>query len=292
MSKRSFLCSVAVFCAAAAFPQSSQPRVAAVGQQFQTLPSPLPQGQTLDSARCVVLYRHTYPVDNFTDGFRTAEDRLTLQIGERVCKTFSHDLHLWDRNLTYGEKNKFQLRFDRIDYEIFRNYPAGRFTVQRRIPYSRILQGSTQVVEYSEPLPQVEWAISDEADSVAGYRCLRAEGRFGGRLWIVWFAPELPFSVGPWKLGGLPGLILRAEDSAGDYRFECERIAAEVQPVLLYDWHPAKMSKPRWQKTERRMFEHPADYFSRNGEIRVLDLTTHQPLDGEWTVRYNPIELE
>lgn len=256
------------------------------------MPSPLPASQVLDTAQCIVFYRAAYPVDNFSDGFVEAEDLLTLQIGRTVSKTFSHDLHLWDRNLTYGEKNKFRFRANMVDYEIFRNYPTGRMTAQHRIPYSRILQGSTQVVEYSEPVPQIEWRITEKVDSIGDYRCIRANGRFGGRDWRVWFAPDLPFAVGPWKLGGLPGLILRAEDVSGDYRFEFDGIITEAEPIVCYDWHPVKMSKAKWQKIERRMYEHPMDYFSKNGEIKVLDMKTHQPLDGEWKVRYNPLELE
>lgn len=270
----------------------AQPRITAVSQQFQTLPAQLSVQEVLDTARCVVHYRYFYPVDNFSDGFRTAEDRLTLQIGEQVSKTFSHDLHLWDRNLTYDEKNEFQFRLDMVDYEVFRNYPAGRITVQHRVPYSRLLQGSTQVVEYDEPMPQTEWHITDEADTIGGYRCIRARGRLGGRDWTVWFAPELPFTVGPWKLGGLPGLILRAEEAANNYRFEFDGISVQTEPIVLYDWHPVRMSKAKWFKTERHMHEHPADYFSKNGAIEVLDSKTHRTLEGEWKVRYDPIESE
>ena len=147
-------------------------------------------------------------------------------------------------------------------------------------------------MEYNELVPQIEWRITDKVDSIGDYRCIRAEGRFGGRDWIAWFTPEIPFAVGPWKLGGLPGLILRVEDASGDYRFEFDGISTETEPIVCYDWHPVRMSKAKWQKIERRMYEHPMDYFSKNGEIKVLDMKTHQPLDGEWKVRYNPLELE
>ena len=35
-----------------------------------------------------------------------------------------------------------------------------------------------------------------------------ATTHFRGREWKVWFSEEIPLSLGPWKLGGLPGLIL------------------------------------------------------------------------------------
>ena len=270
---------------------AAQVKLVAISRELQTMASPLPASQCLDSTVCVVLYRHTYPRDDFKGGFRKAEDLMTLQIGRQVSKSFSHDLNLWDRNLTYGENNRIRYRFDMVDYDLFRNHPAGRITVQHRIPYSRMLQGMLQVVEYEEPLPVVAWDISERRDTVCGYPCFYAEGRFAGRKWRVWFAPDLPFPVGPWKLGGLPGLILKAEDSDSDYSFEATRIATEQQPILLYDWHPVRMSKSKWLRTERRMHTRPSDFFTRNGEVEVLDPQTRQPLD-DWTIPYNPIERE
>lgn len=32
-----------------------------------------------------------------------------------------------------------------------------------------------------------------------------------------WYAPEIALNKGPWKFNGLPGLILKVEDSKGDY---------------------------------------------------------------------------
>ena len=76
----------------------AQVKLAAISRELQTMSSPLPASQCLDSTLCVVLYRHTYPRDDFKGGFRKAEDLMTLQIGRQVSKSFSHDLNLWDRN--------------------------------------------------------------------------------------------------------------------------------------------------------------------------------------------------
>lgn len=258
---------------------------------MQTMPSPLPKSETLDTTQYVVLYTCIYPVDNFAGGFNAVEDVLVLQIGSRICKTFSQNLHLWDRNLSFKEQNKIPFRSDYVDFEIFNNYPQNKITVQHRIPNSRLLQGSTQVVEYTEPIPAIDWKIIERTDSIAGYSCVCAEGRFGGRDWVAWFTPQIPMSYGPWKLGGLPGLILQAEDASGDYKFEIQSVGKASELILRYDWHPVKMSKAKWMQTERKMYEHPKDYFSQNGEIRVMN-NEGKPLEEELTIRYNPIELE
>lgn len=52
-----------------------------------------------------------------------------------------------------------------------------------------------------------------ETDTVLGYLCQKAEAEFRGRKWYAWFSMEIPYNFGPWKLGGLPGMILKAEDS-------------------------------------------------------------------------------
>lgn len=127
---------------------------------------------------------------------------------------------------------------------------------------------------------------------ILGYDCARATTTFRGRSYTVWFTPEIPIPSGPWKLGGLPGLILKAEDETGAYKFEIRRISTKNVPIEHYAWKPVHMSKQHWRKTERRMYDQPMDYFSKNGEIQVLDIKTHELLQEEWKVRYNPIERE
>ena len=65
----------------------------------------------------------------------------------------------------------------------------------------------------------VDWKIHEDTLTVMDYLCQRATTSFRGRDYEVWFAPEIPINDGPWKLYGLPGLILKVRDSEDLFSF-------------------------------------------------------------------------
>ncbi|RZK64684.1 MAG: GLPGLI family protein [Pedobacter sp.] len=71
-----------------------------------------------------------------------------------------------------------------------------------------------------EDAPQIAWKIEKDTMSFSGIACQKATAKFKGRNWIAWYATELPFPSGPWKLNGLPGLIISAKDDKNEVMFE------------------------------------------------------------------------
>jgi GLPGLI family protein len=61
--------------------------------------------------------------------------------------------------------------------------------------------------------PTINWKLSNDTANFSGLNCLRATASFEGKDWEVWYAPSVPFPSGPWKLSGLPGLIVEAYDT-------------------------------------------------------------------------------
>lgn len=83
--------------------------------------------------------------------------------------------------------------------------------------------------EGSMPLELPQWDITEEEEEQSGYRCKKAEGKYLGRDWTIWFTEEIPVNVGPWLLWGAPGLIVYAKDSENVLSFRLsfvEKIAA------------------------------------------------------------------
>ena len=77
-------------------------------------------------------------------------------------------------------------------------------------------QYAKELCKYTEPIDELQWTIiEDSTSTILGYECIMATADYHGRKWAAWFAPEIPVSFGPWKLHGLPGLILQATANGG-----------------------------------------------------------------------------
>ena len=80
--------------------------------------------------------------------------------------------------------------------------------------------------------PRLEWTFGEGEKEVCGYPCQQARTRYGGRDWTVWYTPGIPAAFGPWKLGGLPGLILEAEDAEGLHHFSATAVRRAACPIV------------------------------------------------------------
>ena len=113
---------------------------------------------------------------------------------------------------------------------------------------------------YTEPLSEMQWTISaDSTATVLGYECVMAESNYHGRHWTAWFTPEIPLPFGPWKLHGLPGLILEAEANGG-FSFAAtglERTDRIMSPMYMKD---------DYTKVDRKEALKNAEYFANNEE--------------------------
>ena len=89
---------------------------------------------------------------------------------------------------------------------------------------------------YSEPFSELTWEVGDSIKTVLGYECIKATADYHGRKWTAWFAPEIPVQDGPWKLRGLPGLILEVTEAKGHHSFVADGIEESNMPIYpIYD---------------------------------------------------------
>lgn len=84
-----------------------------------------------------------------------------------------------------------------------------------------------------EPSTKINWKITKDTASFSGIPCQKAVAHFKGRNWTAWYATEIPLQSGPWKLNGLPGLIIEAYDDTKTVSFQfagMENVVAQTEP--------------------------------------------------------------
>jgi GLPGLI family protein len=84
----------------------------------------------------------------------------------------------------------------------YKNYSNRELYFHEERPYNKIIK---------EDLNLFQWQMLTETDSILGYKCQKAKAEFRGRKYIAWFTTSLPFKAAPWKIHGLPGVVLRVE---------------------------------------------------------------------------------
>jgi GLPGLI family protein len=109
-----------------------------------------------------------------------------------------------DMSMTTKRSGWVPVRYDQnIEPAIYKDLDKGRYK-ERRPMVKTFLESDT--------LPIVHWQLKPDRKIIGGYVCLRAESVVRGRSYVVWYTPDIPVPNGPWKLHGLPGLILEGED--------------------------------------------------------------------------------
>lgn len=201
--------------------------------------------------------------------------------------------------------------FDRTSMENFRsiiNYTVEKDLSNQTITYKERI-GRDQY-EYKEDRA-MEWKIHPETAQIGEYKAQKATTQFGGRDWEAWFTMEVPFPEGPYKFSGLPGLILKIEDTTGSYSFdlkESKNIAKISGPENTDPRFGSVISVKRsgFEKQKERYLKDPVAFmtasagaarggFNRGG-ARPIDpqrqRQMQERLSEEVSNQSNPIELK
>ncbi|WP_336962456.1 GLPGLI family protein [Chryseobacterium contaminans] len=116
---------------------------------------------------------------------------------------------------------------------------------------------------YEEDRP-LNWKISSETRKIGDYKVQKAETDFAGRKWTAWFTTDLPYQDGPYKFGGLPGLIVKVEDDKGDYSFDLMKNykIAEL-PALNQFGNTLKVKRSDFVKQQQKFKTDPMSFMNQ-----------------------------
>ena len=112
------------------------------------------------------------------------------------------------------DRSQMQNYRSQINYQIEKNHSEQKIIYKDRI--------ARDMYSYEEERP-FSWKILPETTQIGEYKVQKAETEFAGRNWTAWFTQDVPVMDGPYKFSGLPGLIVKVEDTSGDYSFDLKQ---------------------------------------------------------------------
>ena len=149
--------------------------------------------------------------------------------------------------------------------------------------------------EIEDSFPEIKWQLVNESKEINIIKVQKAIGKYRGKKWEVWFAPSIPYSFGPWKLNGLPGLIIAAKDENNNNYFQLNKIEYDSKciicdiPEKLVD---GKITQKDFLLLQDDLLNNLGKSMSRNmtlgGEkINFLDLETEFefPIEFSWETK-------
>lgn len=187
-------------------------------------PNKKDENKVIDKLKYTITYRTKSVRDTTkTDSegrYDYENDDMQLEVGEKVSYFYSATYRAYEEELRKSvDANNIAIPTSTsargsISMDFYRNYPTGKSTYLDKVIREKF--------RITEPLEQPQWdIIADSTKQILNYDCQMARCKFKGRTWTAWFAADIPLDNGPWKLCGLPGLILRAYDSKQQYIFDC-----------------------------------------------------------------------
>jgi GLPGLI family protein len=168
------------------------------------------------------------------DGLKNYDAKLTFS-EQKSC--FEYKLFANDTTTTEREDENGNIKLtipNKNQQTIFINYKDKKITELKKFK-------SKYLVEDTLSFPQ--WNITDEIKNVNNYKCQKATTFFKGREYEVWYAIEYPTIFGPWKLNGLPGLIIFAQDKKSEVFFEAIEIKKTDENTCQIDNSIKNISK-------------------------------------------------
>ena len=111
----------------------------------------------------------------------------------------------------------------------------------------------------------MDWKILPETAKIGDYKTQKAETNFAGRTWFAWFTTDIPFQDGPYKFSGLPGLIVKLEDSKSDFSFDLKE-AKKINAVATFEERGSTITLKRTDfiKQEKKFKEDPSAVMAAN----------------------------
>ncbi len=184
------------------------------------------QAEVIDTAQFVAVYDYECRTQDDEGQNVTDKMQVVVQVGRTVTKSMPRSAYrLSDESADIAAD--YQEAYMHMP-TVWTGYPTGQTTVREFIfPHE---------YEGYEPTTDLTWTLTNDTLTVSGYLCQQATATFRGVAWAVWYTEEIPSSAGPWRLRGLPGMIVEAKSEA--HTFCLAEVRQESSPITAPEQSP------------------------------------------------------
>ena len=216
----------------------------------------------------------------FTENEILSDTRI-VELGDRVRKDYSQILEAREiLNREMIERGEMPRNLGSSSV-----YPIELFISGDKCRINRRTLMTGPILQYESGSTPMQWSLTGEAEQVGDYRCQKAVTTFGGREWTAWFCPDIPVDGGPYKFRGLPGLILKVEDTGKHFSWTMTGIEKGSWPIYEKQYLFQKCSPKEAGKILKDMYLRPFVFLKNAGiiscltgkEVRESPVTTNTP---------------
>tara|TARA_B110001454_G_C12691103_1_gene422345 strand:+ start:266 stop:1057 length:792 start_codon:yes stop_codon:yes gene_type:complete len=174
---------------------------------------------------CFILYQNNANSQNYKIEYYTYTKNTVDTTGIRSYLIFnnSNSVFVWKsinnsikKNKEISDESDTKITFKKVINDTIGTRVYNDYSKKQIILREPLLENNFKVIDYKV---KINWKIENEFKKIGNLKCQKAYGVFRGRNYIAWFTTTFPLPTGPWKLQGLPGLILEAYDENKEVNF-------------------------------------------------------------------------
>ena len=179
------------------------------------------KAETIDTTQFVAVYDYQCATKDSYEKPVTGHAQVVVQVGRKTTKSMPMSDYVYDEENAdmAAAYHEAMLHVPTV----WTGWPEGKTTVQEFI-FPNVFEGT-------EATPDIHWTLGSDTATVGGYLCQTATATFRGIAWQVYYTEDVPSSAGPWRLRGLPGLIVKAESKA--HTFCLAELRPESAPITF-----------------------------------------------------------
>lgn len=181
------------------------------------------KAQSPEMAKAIVHYKFSHVRDTSAKD-KPYTENMVLYLGQTAIAYKSFDRKTQDALMRKQVEQQLaeQKGSTNINVKVTNTKSITRAEIYQFPVAGKMMRLESLITPYliEETMPVINWKISADTASFGTLHCQKATAHFKGRDYTAWFCPDLPFRAGPWKLNGLPGLIVEAYDTNKEVEFK------------------------------------------------------------------------